>query len=145
MGSLTLPSAGVIYLDTPPFIYTVEKHKDFYPLLEPLWVGSGAGQIEVVSSALSLLETLVGPFKQNDMALAAIYEQTPTASDVRLIPITEDLLRQTAQIRAQTNLKTPDAIHAATALASGCVQFITNDSAFRRVTGLNVVVLSELV
>jgi predicted nucleic acid-binding protein len=79
------------------------------------------------------------------MALAAIYEQTLTASDVRLIPITEDLLRQTAQIRAQTNLKTPDAIHAATALASGCVQFITNDPAFRRVTGLNVVVLSELI
>ena len=30
-------------------------------------------------------------------------------------------------------------------LASGCVQFITNDPAFRRVTGLNVVVLSEFI
>jgi hypothetical protein len=59
MGSLTLPGAGVIYLDTPPFIYTVEKHKDFYPMLEPLWVASESGRIEVVSSALSLLETLI--------------------------------------------------------------------------------------
>jgi predicted nucleic acid-binding protein len=145
MGSLTLPSAGVIYLDTPPFIYTVEKHKDFYPILEPLWVASESGRIEVVSSALSLLETLVGPIKQNDAALAAMYEQTLTTSDVRLISVTEDLLRQAARIRAQTNLKTPDAIHASTALTSGCVQFITNDPAFRRVTGLNVVVLSELI
>jgi len=145
MGSLILPSAGVIYLDTPPFIYTVEKHKDFYPLLEPLWIASGSGQIEVVSSALSLLETLVGPLKQNDPALAAMYEQTLTASDIRLVSITEDLLRQAARIRAQANLKTPDAIHAATALAAACVQFITNDPAFRRVTGLNVVVLSELI
>jgi len=40
MGSLTLPSVGVIYIDTPPFICTVEKHKDFYPLLEPLWLAS---------------------------------------------------------------------------------------------------------
>lgn len=145
MGSLTLPSAGVIYLDTPPFIYTVEKHTDFYPLLEPLWVVAESGQVEVVSSALSLLETLVGPLKQNDAALVAMYEQTLTASDVRLISITENLLRQAAKIRAQTNLKTPDAIHAATALASGCARFITNDPAFRRVTGLNVVVLSDLI
>jgi predicted nucleic acid-binding protein len=87
----------------------------------------------------------VGPLKQNDAALAAIYEQTLTASDVRLISVTEDLLRQAARLRAQTNLKTPDAIHASTALASGCAQFITNDAAFRRVTGLNVIVLSELI
>jgi predicted nucleic acid-binding protein len=145
MGSLILPGAGVIYLDTPPFIYTVEKHKDFYPILEPLWMASESGRIEVVSSALALLETLVGPLKHNDSALAAMYEQTLTASDVRLISVTEDLLRQAARLRAQTNLKTPDAIHASTALASGCVQFITNDSAFRRVTGLNVIVLSELI
>ncbi|MGH9853999.1 MAG: type II toxin-antitoxin system VapC family toxin [Blastocatellia bacterium] len=145
MGSLTLPSAGVIYLDTSPFIYTVEKHTDFYPLLEPLWVAAELGRIEVASSELSLLETLVGPLKQNDTALVAMYEQTLTASDVRLISITEDLLRQAARVRAQTNLKTPDAIHAATALASGCAQFITNDPAFRRVTGLNVVVLSDLI
>lgn len=42
-------------------------------------------------------------------------------------------------------MKTPDAIQASTALASGCVQFIPNDPAFHRVTGLNVVVLSELI
>ena len=59
--------------------------------------------------------------------------------------ITIDLLRDAAQLRADTNLKTPDAIHAATALAKGCVQFITNDPAFRRVSGLNIVVLSELI
>jgi len=52
MGSLTLPSASMIYLDTPPFIYTVEKHKDFYPMLAPLWVASGAGQNVVVLSEL---------------------------------------------------------------------------------------------
>jgi predicted nucleic acid-binding protein len=56
-----------------------------------------------------------------------------------------DVLRDAAQLRADTSLKTPDAIHAATALAQGCVQFITNDPAFRRITGLNVVVVSELI
>lgn len=79
MGALTLPGSGVIYLDTSPFIYTVEKHTDFYPLLEPLWVAAESGQVEVVSSELSLLETLVGPRKQNDATLVAMYEQTLAA------------------------------------------------------------------
>ena len=50
-----------------------------------------------------------------------------------------------ARLRAQLGLKTPDAIHAATALATGCALFATNDKGFRRVTGLAVAVLSETV
>jgi len=42
-------------------------------------------------------------------------------------------------------LKTPDAIHAATAIVSGCVQLLTNDPAFRRVPNLAVVVLSDMI
>ncbi len=41
------------------------------------------------------------------------------------------------------NLKTPDALHAATALLQGCKLFVTNDGAFRRVAHLPVTVLSE--
>jgi predicted nucleic acid-binding protein len=47
-------------------------------------------------------------------------------------------------LRANHNLKTPDAIHAATALAAGCVLFVTNDAGFRCVPGLPVAVLSEV-
>ena len=63
---------------------------------------------------------------------------------MRLIVITEPILRDAARLRAQFNLKTPDAIHAATALSVGCAQFITNDLIFRRVPGLNVIVLRDL-
>jgi len=49
-----------------------------------------------------------------------------------------------ADLRATTRLKTPDAIHAATALDAGCALFVTNDPAFRRVPRLNVAVLSEV-
>jgi predicted nucleic acid-binding protein len=41
-------------------------------------------------------------------------------------------------------LKTPDAIHAATALACGSAMFVTNDGGFRKVPQLPVVVLSEV-
>ncbi len=145
MGSLTLPAAGLIYVDTAPIIYGIERNPDFGTLLLPLWQAAQTRQINLTTSALTLLETLVLPIKLNDSILIAAYERALTAAETQLIPISNDILRHAATIRANFNLKTPDAIHAASAVRSGCVQFITNDSIFRRVTGLNVVVLSDLL
>ena len=50
-----------------------------------------------------------------------------------------------ARIRAETSLATPDALHAVTALGAGCAAFITNDTDFRRVDDLPVVVLDDLL
>ena len=42
-------------------------------------------------------------------------------------------------------LKTPDAIHAATALLAGCALFVTNDRGFKRVPGLRLAVLDDVL
>jgi hypothetical protein len=52
-----------VYLDTSPIIYSVEKHADYWQLLTPLWQSLKASEIEVYSSGLTLLETLVQPIK----------------------------------------------------------------------------------
>lgn len=145
MGSLNLPLSGVVYVDTSPVIYTVEQHPDYFALLDPLWAASESGQIQVVSSEMILLETLTGALKRNDPQLIADYEKVLTASELNLIPISSALLRDAARLRASVNIKTPDAIHAATALASGCDLLITNDKDLKRITALNVIILSEIV
>ena len=145
MGTLNLPPAGVVYVDTAPIIYSVEKHPDYWALMQPLWVAAQAGRIVLATSELTLLETLVLPLKQGNSALVTDYEDILTGPQMWLLPITSNILYQAAYLRAQHNLKTPDALHAATALASGCVQLITNDAIFRRVPGLNVVVLHEII
>ena len=65
--------------------------------------------------------------------------------DFRLIPATRSLWKDVARLRASTGLKTPDALHAATALSVGCTLFITNDADFRRAQGLPIVVLDDLL
>jgi predicted nucleic acid-binding protein len=55
------------------------------------------------------------------------------------------VIERAAALRAATSLKTPDAIHAATALIEECTLLVTNDALFRRVPGLNVTVLRDLL
>lgn len=104
-----------------------------------------AGEIEIVSSELILMEALVLPLRNADTFLINAYEQLLLSSEMRLISISQSVLRQATTIRSPTNLKTPDAIHAATALTVNCTQFITNDKAFRNVSGLPLVVLSKVL
>ncbi len=145
MGALTLPSAGLVYLDANPIIYSVEKHPVYWPVLQPLWQAVTGKTIEVASSELVLMETLIGPLKSGDATLANDYEQLFQQAQTRLFPITQAILREAARLRATTKLKTPDALHAATAQLIGCVLFVTNDVGFRSVPGLPVVILDDLL
>ncbi len=120
MGTLTIPSAGMVYLDTNSVIYSVEKHPVYAALLLPVWQAARSKTIEVVSSELVIMETLVGAFKAGNNALANAFEQLFQQPQTRLFPITLAILREAAQLRATTKLKTPDALHAATALNAGC-------------------------
>jgi predicted nucleic acid-binding protein len=144
MGSLTIPLAGLVYFDANAVIYSVEKHLVYWPLLQPLWQAAKGKSIEIVSSDLTLMETLVGPLKIGDTALAAAFEQLFQQAQTRLLPITQSILCEAARLRATTKLKTPDALHAATAQQAGCVLFVTNDASFRSIAHLPAVILDDL-
>lgn len=145
MGSLTIPSSGLVNLDTNPIIYSVEKHPVYWPLLQPFWHAAKGKTIEIVSSDLALMETLIGPLKSGDAALATAYEQLFHQAQTRLLPITQPILREAARLRATTKLKTPDALHAATATHIGCVLLVTNDVGFRGVASVPLLILDDLL
>ena len=145
MGQLSFPPSARVYVDTSPVIYSVEKHADYWQILVSLWQSLKSGEIKVITSELTLLETLVQPIRQNNKILIAAYEALLTKTEIELFPITLDILRESANLRASENLKTPDAIHAATAAAANCQYLLTNDPAFKRIQTLDVIVLSNLL
>ena len=145
MGSLTIPESGKVYVDTPSVNYSVDRIAVYESLLRPLWDAMDAEAIGVVTSELTLLETLVKPFKDGDGGLAADYERFLTDTRLELHPISLSILKDAAKLRAASGLKTPDAIHAATSQLAGCSEFITSDLDFRKVSGLKVVILKELL
>jgi predicted nucleic acid-binding protein len=146
VGSLVLSSSGTVYLDTNSFIYSIERIDPYRTMLDTLWQAVSRGLLKVVTSELTLLEVLVKPLREGDRTTATLFRtilrQTP---DVQMVPITQSILEEAATLRATLSLKTPDAIHAATALLYGCDLLVTNDSAFRRVANLTVTVLSEAI
>ena len=73
------------------------------------------------------------------------YRELFASNAVRLLDASYQVFADAARLRAETGLKTSDAIHAATAFRAGCTLFITNDTDFRRVQGLPVVVLDDLL
>jgi predicted nucleic acid-binding protein len=146
MGELTLPPTGSVYFDASPIIFSVEKIEPYASILTPVWRSAQIGDLSLIGSELLLLETLVKPIQKKDAALEASSRSLLQRSrEFRLLPINTNVLEMAARLRATLNLKTPDAIHAATALIAGCVLFITHDPVFRRVPELNVSVLSDVI
>ena len=119
-GSADAANLGQVLLDTALIIYSVERNSTYELLLQPLWDALDSGSVEVATSELTLLETLVKPLRDNDTSLVRDYEKFLTDTRLQLHPSNAAILKEAARLRATTRLKTPDAIHAATALAVGC-------------------------
>ncbi|MDE2745025.1 MAG: PIN domain-containing protein [Chloroflexota bacterium] len=145
MESLILPHGGSIYLDTSAIIYSVEQHEPCFSLLAPAWQRAEHGQFVIVCSELVLAEALVQPIRRGNRSLEELMRNVLSAPEVHLAPTTRQLWEDAARLRANTGLMTPDALHAATALHADCALFVTNDSDFRRVEGLPVVILGDLL
>ncbi len=145
MGQLSFPLNAKVYLDTAPIIYSVEKHSDYWQILISLWQSLKDKEIEIFTSELTLLETLVQPIKQNNQTLISAYESLLTATEINLVPINLDILRESANLRATENLKTPNAVHASTAYSANCSYFVTNDTGFKRLSNIRVIILDDLI
>lgn len=144
MGALSIPDGARVYIDANVFIYTVERHPTYYPLLRPLWQASQEGRVGVYSSELLVLEAMVLPLRNADVLLIADYEKALASSDLTLLPVTREILLAAAKLRATVaGLRTPDAIHAATAMHAECTLLLTNDTVFERIAGLSAVVIGE--
>lgn len=136
--------AGAVAVDTALFIYFIEEDPRFLPVILPLFREADQGKRELVTSALTLLEVLVVPYRAGNRLLADRYEALLTRSrGIRLVELTRDQLRAAAQLRAATGARTPDALQLAAAIGAGCSTLLTNDRRLPAVPGLHVIQLAS--
>lgn len=140
MGLIRHLGAGPIGIDTSIFIYFIEEHPRYLAAVLPLFQEADQGKRELITSAVTLLEVLVVPYRIGNRFLAGRYEALLTRSrGIRLVDLTRDQLRAAAQLRAATGVKTPDALQLTGAIGAGCTTFLTHDRRLPSVPGLRVI------
>ncbi len=133
-----------VALDTQIFIYFIEEDKRFLPLVRPVFEAIDHGILPAVTSALTLMEVLVVPYRNRNTALADRYEALLTRSrGLHCLDVDRSLLKIAAGLRANFKLKPPDAIQVAAAMVANCSVFLTNDRRIPSVPGLKILQLKK--
>ena len=144
MGLIQEIGSGPVALDSVIFIYFIEEHPKYLPLVGAVFSGIDAERWQGVTSTITLLETLVVPYRRQRQDLAERYELLLSRSKgLRAIEIDRPLLRDAAKIRASLSIRTPDALQVAAALTAGCSCLLTNDRDLPEIPGLKVLQLEQ--
>lgn len=133
-----------VFWDTNLFIYLWDEKSPFRPPVYALRQKMLATQISLVTSTMTLGEIITGPRKAQNEVLAAQY-RTGLTQSATVIPFDEQAADLYATIRAQHDVKQPDAIQLASAAVHGVELFITNDDKLwkLRVPGIHFIVSIE--
>jgi len=131
----------VIYVDANVIIRLLEGDAATRaPLEARLLPLRGTGRF-LVTSRLSRLECRVKPLRINDTALTAIFDAFFNSAEVEILELTPEVVEKATELRATLNLKTPDALHVASAILAGAAAFLTGDLGLTRCTEIPIEVL----
>jgi predicted nucleic acid-binding protein len=129
---------GLIYLDSCLLIYLAERHPYWGEAVTDAMTSAPEARFGI--SPLVKCECLVAPLKRGDPVL----EQAYLEFFDRFLPLEmpESVYLRAAQLRARFGIRTPDALHLASAQHHGCESMWTNDDRLVRAShGLSVNIL----
>jgi predicted nucleic acid-binding protein len=135
-----------IALDTGVVIYAVEGHPKYLELSHQIfhWIQAPSGK--AVTSTITMAEALARPYRLQDIAAVdKFYALLLTYPHLDWIQPTLAIADRSARMRAQYNLRTPDAFQAATAVTAGATALLSNDPIFRRIPDLEIAILDEML
>ena len=122
---------GLIFIDSCLVIYAFEDHPLHGEAVRQALAHENPEDLAI--SPLVMLECLVAPIRDGNLALQQHYEHGLRQFEILNMP--EEVYRSAAQLRGRFGLKTPDALHLATAITHGCRAFWTADERLRRAAG----------
>jgi predicted nucleic acid-binding protein len=110
----------IVGLDTTPLIYFIEKNPLYLDLIRSFFKSVEKGECQVVTSTITLLETLVLPLRQGDKYIAEKYRTILLRTKgLKTVSISTEIAEAAASLRATHNIHTADSIQMATAIKEG--------------------------
>ncbi len=127
-----IESGARILFDTVGLIYYFEEHHKYGKQAEELVRLVEKGKVSALASTLLFTELLVMPYRQGRAEMARqLIAELEAFPNLEILPVDVLVASEAARLRATYGLKTPDALHAATALTAQVDLFITNDHQLR--------------
>ena len=135
-----------ISLDSTVLIYHLEKIKPYDNLTRLLLNRIASGYIFCSISTLTITELLTKLYRSKDFNQITVFEQfINSLPNSKIYPVTYDIAKFAASLRAEYNMRTPDSILISTAYIIKSDYFITNDISLRKVNieDLNIIILDD--
>lgn len=135
-----------VFLDTAPFIYLIEDNPKYAKAV----ANYIADQIvlfdsTLCTSAITIAEFSVKPKRNNEVSVIKKFKNKLKEHDIKVFDITEHIAELSADLRTKyTSLKNFDALQLATAISSGCEQFLTNDRELKKVKEITIILIDDL-
>ena len=130
-----IKNGETMLLDTNCFIYYFEDNLNYAEKLEKIFIEIQDGRNEAFMSIVSFMEILVKPKKDNNIFLENRYKLIlSNYPNLSIIDVDYKIADIGPRLRANYNIKTPDAIILATAISMNVNYFITNDIKLKNVS-----------
>lgn len=125
-----MPAEGAprVYFDSNIFIYAMETDGDAGILPRRWLMHVEHGRVHAVTSELTMAEVLPHPLAAGDTkAVDAYHRLLRQRPALTVSPVDRIVILKASDLRARSKVSLPDALHVATAIAAGCMNFLTED------------------
>ncbi len=133
-----------IALDANIVIYLVENAEPHVERAAAVIDAIAEHGLRATMATLGQVEILTGSARTGDQVVFERVAEEIRSMEMRFEPLTEAIAEDAAWVRGQGRLKLADAIHVASARASGATALITNDRRIGAPAGLEVFYLDDL-
>jgi len=143
-----IPSGSRILLDTVALIYFLEGNNRYSEKSEEIFGRIESGDLQGVMASLVFAELLVPLYRNGDQeAAAGLSHRLTNFRNLEVITLNTEISMLAARLRAEHGLRTPDAIHSATAIIAKASGILTNDKRMKILTqeGLSIWLFDNLV
>ncbi|MBL7156148.1 MAG: type II toxin-antitoxin system VapC family toxin [Candidatus Pacebacteria bacterium] len=140
-----IKSLSKIFLDTAIFIYFLEENSKWINLVLPIFQLAEKKEVNLVTSSITALEVITGYKKQKRQDLVKSFWEMLEDFEIEILDFEKKYVEKAAQLRADLNLRTPDAIQLSLAIKNKISAFATNDAKLKKVKEIKIFYLGDYV
>ena len=123
-----IPKGSRVLLDSVALIYFLETNDRYSKMAEKIFGRIESGELQGVLANLAFAELLVPLYRSGDpQAAAGLANRLINFRNLEVVTLTTEISMEAARLRAEYGLRTPDAIHGATAIVTQASGILTND------------------